>query len=128
MCIPVDFFYDEDCYHHGAGSEILTSLRSCAGWSSVLLSYALNACISQLNCHDVDGCNQFAGSGTLTGLRISAGLSWSHRYCKLTPPDVCVSQFNSYGEGCWDHVAGSEILTSLHSCAGLSWFHWYYRR
>lgn len=29
--IPV--FYDVDCYHFGAGSEILTRLRSCAGRS-----------------------------------------------------------------------------------------------
>lgn len=27
------FFHDVDCYHLGSGSEILTSLRSCAGRS-----------------------------------------------------------------------------------------------
>ena len=62
--------------------------------SSVLLTHAFDACISQLHCYDVDDCNHFAGSGIFTGLWSSAGLSWPHRYCKVTPSDVCVFQFN----------------------------------
>ena len=58
--------------------------------SPVLLTQAFDACISQLNCYDVDGCNHFAGSGTLTGLRSSADLSWSHLCCRLTPGYLCI--------------------------------------
>ena len=61
--------------------------------SPVLLTQAFDACISQLNCYDVDGCNHFAGSGIMTGPRSSADLSWSHLCCRLTPRDICVSKF-----------------------------------
>ena len=31
--VYASFFYDVDCYHLGAGTEILTRLQSCAGRS-----------------------------------------------------------------------------------------------
>ena len=91
--------------------------------SPVLLTHAFDARASQPNCYDVDGCNQ---SGTLTGLRSSESLSWSHRCHRLTPPGIFVSKFNFYDEDCYDQIAVSEIQTIMNSCAEPSWSHWCY--
>ena len=57
--------------------------------SQVLLTQAFDAFISQLNCYGVDGRNNLAGSGTLTGLRSSAVLSWPHLCC-YTSGYLCI--------------------------------------